>query len=160
MNLSDVQLRNQKLITYVKYLCDIYKIDGRYIEFEITEGILIKSYEDTLRSLYELKKLGSTIALDDFGTGYSSLNYLTKLPIDALKIDRSFVIDMIENHKSRWIVENIIQLSHKLGIEVVAEGVELEEQVDYLKSILCDIVQGYFYSKPESFEKVVNLLEK
>ncbi|MEE0728589.1 MAG: EAL domain-containing protein, partial [Clostridium saudiense] len=68
--------------------------------------------------------------------------------------------DMIENHKSRWIVENIIQLSHKLGIEVVAEGVELEEQVDYLKSILCDIVQGYFYSKPESFEKVVNLLEK
>ena len=160
VNLSDVQLRNQKLITYVKYLCDIYKIDGRYIEFEITEGILIKSYEDTLRSLYELKKLGSTIALDDFGTGYSSLNYLTKLPIDALKIDRSFVIDMIENHKSRWIVENIIQLSHKLGIEVVAEGVELEEQVDYLKSILCDIVQGYFYSKPESFEKVVNLLEK
>ena len=160
VNLSDMQLRDQELINYVKYLCDIYKIDGRYIEFEITEGILIKSYEDTLRSLYELKKLGATIALDDFGTGYSSLNYLTKLPIDALKIDRSFVIDMVENHKSRWIVENIIQLSHKLGIEVVAEGVELEEQVDYLKSILCDIVQGYFYSKPEAFEKVVDLLEK
>lgn len=160
VNLSDMQLRDRELINYVKYLCDIYKIDGRYIEFEITEGILIKSYEDTLRSLYDLKKLGPTIALDDFGTGYSSLNYLTKLPIDALKIDRSFVIDMVENHKSRWIVENIIQLSHKLGIEVVAEGVELEEQVDYLKSILCDIVQGYFYSKPETFEKVVDLLEK
>lgn len=160
VNLSGMQLRDRELINYVKYLCDIYKIDGRYIEFEITEGILIKSYEDTLRSLYDLKKLGATIALDDFGTGYSSLNYLTKLPIDALKIDRSFVIDMVENHKSRWIVENIIQLSHKLGIEVVAEGVELEEQVDYLKSILCDIVQGYFYSKPETFEKVVDLLEK
>ena len=160
VNLSGMQLRDRELINYVKYLCDIYKIDGRYIEFEITEGILIKSYEDTLRSLYDLKKLGATIALDDFGTGYSSLNYLTKLPIDALKIDRSFVIDMVENHKSRWIVENIIQLSHKLGIEVVAEGVELEEQVDYLKSILCDIVQGYFYSKPETFGKVVDLLEK
>lgn len=160
VNLSDIQLRDQELINYVKYLCDIYKVDARYIEFEITEGILIKSYEDTLRALYELKKLGATIALDDFGTGYSSLNYLTKLPIDTLKIDRSFVIDMVENHKSRWIVENIIQLSHKLGIEVVAEGVELEEQVDYLKSILCDIVQGYFYSKPELFEKVVDLLEK
>lgn len=160
VNLSDIQLRDKSLVEYVKKLCSECNTDGRYIEFEITESILIKSYDDTLESLYNLKQLGATIALDDFGTGYSSLNYLTKLPIDTLKIDRSFIIDMIENHKSRWIIENIIELSHKLGIEVVAEGVELEEQVDYLKSILCDIVQGYFYSKPESFEKVVDLLEK
>lgn len=160
INLSDIQLRDTNLVEYVEKLCNDCNIDGRYIEFEITESILIKSYDDTLKSLYNLKKLGATIALDDFGTGYSSLNYLTKLPIDTLKIDRSFIIDMIENHKSRWIIENIIELSHKLGIEVVAEGVELEEQVDYLKSILCDIVQGYFYSKPETFEKVIDLLEK
>ena len=160
VNLSDIQLRDKSLVEYVKKLCSDCNTDGRYIEFEITESILIKSYDDTLESLYNLKRLGATIALDDFGTGYSSLNYLTKLPIDTLKIDRSFIIDMIENHKSRWIIENIIELSHKLGIEVVAEGVELEEQVDYLKSILCDIVQGYFYSKPETFEKVVDLLEK
>ncbi|MPM04188.1 putative cyclic di-GMP phosphodiesterase PdeC [bioreactor metagenome] len=77
-----------------------------------------------------------------------------------LKIDRSFVIDMTENDKSRYIIENIIQLSHKLGITVVAEGVEEKEQVDYLKSIDCDTVQGFYYSKPENFENVVNMLNK
>ena len=110
--------------------------------------------------LLEIKKLGASIALDDFWTVYSSLNHLTKLPIDVLKIDRSFVIDMVENDKSRYIVEKIIQLSHKLGISVVAEGVEEKEQVDYLKSIECDTVQGYYYSKPENFENVIRMLSK
>lgn len=160
LNLSYIQLQDENVVNYIKELCSKYEVQGKYLEFEVTESILIKSYEKTTKYLYELKKIGATIALDDFGTGYSSLNYLTKLPIDSLKIDRSFLVDITENYKSRWIVKNIIELSHKLGIEVIAEGVELEEQVTYLKSILCDIVQGYFYSKPQLFEKVVILLEK
>lgn len=113
-----------------------------------------------IKILKDIKKLGATIALDDFGTGYSSLNYLTKLPIDVLKIDRSFVTDLNKNLKSRCIVENIINLSHQLGIDVVAEGVEEKEQVDYLKNILCDIIQGYYFSKPREFEDIVKMIGK
>lgn len=159
-NLSEVQLRDGTVVDLFKTLSDKYNVPGKYIEIEITESMLMKSVERNINYLLQLKDLGASIALDDFGTGYSSFNHLTKLPIDVLKIDRTFVVDMIENHKSRWIVENIIQLSHKLGIEVVAEGVEVKEQVDYLKDILCDVVQGYYYSKPETFEKAVSLLDK
>lgn len=159
-NLSEVQLRDGSIVDLFKKLSSQYDVPGNYIEIEITESMLMKSVERNIKYLLKLKKLGASIALDDFGTGYSSFNHLTKLPIDVLKIDRTFVVDMIENHKSRWIIENIIQLSHKLGIEVVAEGVEVKEQVDYLKDILCDIVQGYYYSKPETFEKAVSLLCK
>jgi diguanylate cyclase (GGDEF)-like protein len=159
-NLSEVQLRDGTVVDLFKRLSNKYDVPGRYIEIEITESMLMKSVDRNIKYLLKLKDLGASIALDDFGTGYSSFNHLTKLPIDVLKIDRTFVIDMIENHKSRWIIENIIQLSHKLGISVVAEGVELKEQVDYLKTILCDIVQGYYYSKPESFENAISLLDK
>ena len=120
----------------------------------------MKSVTRNIEVLMKLKDLGSSIALDDFGTGYSSLNYLTKLPIDVLKIERSFIVDMGNNEKSKYIVENIIELSHKLNISVVAEGVEEEKQVNYLKSINCDTVQGYYYSKPQEFEKVINMLNK
>ena len=106
-----------------------------------------------------IKRLGS-IALDDFGTGYSSLNHLTKIPIDVLKIDRSFLIDMKKNNKSKYIIENIIELSDKLNITVVAEGVEEKEQVEYLRSIKCDKVQGYYYSKPQEFKYIINMLSK
>ena len=160
INLSEVQLRDRTLISIFKELIKKYDILPKYIEIEITESMLMKSFEKNINTLLEFKALGVSIALDDFGTGYSSLNYLTRLPIDVLKIDRSFVVDMIDNLKSRYIVENIIELSHKLGIKVVAEGVEELEQVDYLKSIYCDIVQGYYYSKPEVFEDVVDMLTK
>lgn len=160
LNLSEVQLRDRTLVNTFKSLVELYDISPKYIEIEITESMLMKSFDKNIETLLEIKALGVSIALDDFGTGYSSLNYLTKLPIDVLKIDRSFIVDMIDNHKSRCIVENIIQLSHKLGIKVVAEGVEAIEQIDYLKSIDCDIVQGYYYSKPEVFENVINMLSK
>ncbi|MBU3132227.1 putative bifunctional diguanylate cyclase/phosphodiesterase [Clostridium gasigenes] len=160
LNLSEVQLRDRTLVNTFKTVMEMYDISPKYIEIEITESMLMKSFDKNIEALLEIKALGVSIALDDFGTGYSSLNYLTKLPIDVLKIDRSFVVDMIDNHKSRCIVENIIQLSHKLGIKVVAEGVEVIEQVDYLKSIYCDIVQGYYYSKPQVFENVINMLPR
>lgn len=160
VNLSEIQLREGDLLEYFKLLIEEFNISPKYIEFEITESMIMKSVDRNIDYLMQIKNLGSSIALDDFGTGYSSLNHLTKLPIDVLKIDRSFVIDMTQNEKSRYIVEKIIQLSHKLGITVVAEGVEEKEQVDCLKKLECDTVQGYYYSKPENFENVINMLSK
>jgi diguanylate cyclase len=160
VNLSEIQLREGDLVEYLNSLIDEFDVSPSYIEIEITESMIMKSVDRNIEYLLELKKLGASIALDDFGTGYSSFNHLTKLPIDVLKLDRSFVVDMIDNHKSRYVIENMIQLSHKLGITVVAEGVEEKEQVEYLKSIECDTIQGYYYSKPEDFEKVKNMLSK
>ncbi|MBU5487479.1 bifunctional diguanylate cyclase/phosphodiesterase [Clostridium sp. MSJ-8] len=160
VNFSDVQLRYGGIMNEFLELKDKYKVPTKYIELEITESILMKTFEDNVRRLKSIKKLGISVALDDFGTGYSSLNYLTKLPIDVLKIDRSFVVDMVNDKKSKCVVKNIIKLSHELGINVVAEGVEEVEQVDYLKDILCDVVQGYYYSKPEKFDDIKGLLGK
>ena len=160
VNLSEIQLRDGNLLEYFNSLIEEFNVSPKYIEVEITESMIMKSVDKNIECLLQIKELGASIALDDFGTGYSSLNHLTKLPIDVLKIDRSFVIDMAENDKSRYIVENIIQLSHKLGMTVVAEGVEEKEQVDYLRSIEWDTVQGFYYSKPEYFENIISMLSK
>ncbi|OOM16327.1 putative bifunctional diguanylate cyclase/phosphodiesterase [Clostridium saccharobutylicum] len=160
VNLSEMQLREDIVLSEFKRLIKKYNISPRYIEVEITESMLMKSFDKNVKILKDIKDLGISIALDDFGTGYSSLNYLTKLPIDVLKIDRSFVIDLVSNPKSKCIVENIINLSHQLGIKVVAEGVEDGFQVEYLKTILCDIVQGYYFSKPRMFNDIVNIVGK
>lgn len=160
VNLSEMQLREDVVLSDFKYLMNKYRIHPKYIEIEITESMLMKSFDKNVKILQEIKNLGVSIALDDFGTGYSSLNYLTKLPIDVLKIDRSFVIDLMNNPKSKCIVENIINLSHQLGIEVVAEGVEDKLQVEYLKTILCDVVQGYYFSKPRMFDAIRNIIGK
>ncbi|ENZ02330.1 diguanylate cyclase (GGDEF) domain-containing protein [Clostridium thermobutyricum] len=160
INLSELQLRYNTILRDLQEFREKYDVDLKYIEIEITESILMKSFDKNIKILKDIKKLGATIALDDFGTGYSSLNYLTKLPIDVLKIDRSFVTDLNQNLKSRCIVENIINLSHQLGIDVVAEGVEEKEQVDYLKNILCDIIQGYYFSKPREFKDIVKMIGK
>lgn len=160
VNLSEIQLRDGNLLEYFNSLIEEFNVSPKYIEVEITESMIMKSVDKNIECLLQIKELGASIALDDFGTGYSSLNHLTKLPIDVLKIDRSFVIDIAENDKSRYIVENIIQLSHKLGMTVVAEGVEEKEQVDYLRSIECDTVQGFYYSKPEYFENIISMLSK
>lgn len=160
VNLSEMQLRDDVILADFKMLIKKYRINPKYIEVEITESMLMKSFDKNVSILDEIKKLGVSIALDDFGTGYSSLNYLTKLPIDVLKIDRSFLIDLMNNPKSKCIVENIINLSHQLGIEVVAEGVEDKFQVEYLKMILCDIVQGYYFSKPRMFNQIKDIIGK
>jgi diguanylate cyclase (GGDEF)-like protein len=160
VNLSEMQLREDGVLSDFKRLIDKYRINPKYIEVEITESMLMKSFDKNVRIIQEIKNLGVSIALDDFGTGYSSLNYLTKLPIDVLKIDRSFVIDLMSNPKSKCIVENIINLSHQLGIEVVAEGVEDKCQVEYLRMILCDVVQGYYFSKPRMFNQIRGIIGK
>ncbi|WP_294392707.1 EAL domain-containing protein [uncultured Clostridium sp.] len=160
VNLSEVQFQEEIVVNVLRTLIKKYKIPSRYLEFEITESMFMKSFEKNVRVLEEIKSMGITIALDDFGTGYSSLSYFTRLPIDVLKIDRSFIIDLCSNPKEKCIVESIIRLSHQLGIEVVAEGVEEEEQVEYLKAIYCDFVQGYYFSRPRPFEEIINIVGK
>lgn len=120
----------------------------KWLELEITESTAMQSIENTVAILEQLSQLGIQISIDDFGTGYSSLNYLKKFPLTRLKIDRSFIQDIVEDPDDAEIVKAIVAMAHSLKLEVVAEGVENEEQLMYLRSIECDHVQGYLFSKP------------
>ena len=130
----------------------------KYLEIEITESVLMNSLEHNLNLLSQIKAMGVNIALDDFGTGYSSFNYLTQLPIDTLKIDKSFIDGICNNEKDRCIADSIISLAHKLNISVVAEGIEHLQQLEILQSQSCDTIQGYLFSKPVVAADFINLL--
>lgn len=158
INLSEVQIRDEEIVDFIYNLLKKYDLEANYIEFEITESIIMKSPEKNINTLEKLKELGVTLALDDFGTGYSSLSYLRNLPIDVLKIDKSFIDGILIEEKSEYIINSIIELSHYLNLIVVAEGVETKEQLEYLKKINCDIMQGYYFSKPIEFEKVLQMI--
>lgn len=160
INLSEVQLRDESLLEFINLEASKWDIDPSYIEFEITETVLIQSAERNVTILERLKERGFSIALDDFGTGYSSLNYLNILPIDILKIDRSFIVGIGVDKKSEYIIRTIINLSHDLEIKVVAEGVETKEQLEFLKDCKCDIIQGYFFSKPQMYNKALFMLRE
>jgi len=160
INLSDVQIRDDKIVRFIEESLKKYNLDSSYIEFEITESIIMKSPEKNINTLENLKNLGVTLALDDFGTGYSSLSYLRTLPIDSLKIDKSFIDGILIEEKSEYIINSIIKLSHYLNLVVVAEGVEKKEQLDYLKKIKCDVIQGYYFSKPIEFDEAKKMILK
>lgn len=158
INLSEVQIRDEEIVDFVIYLLKKYDLDPSYIEFEITESIIMKDAEKNIKTLNKFKDLGLTLALDDFGTGYSSLSYLRTLPIDVLKIDKTFIDGILIEEKSEYIINTIIELSHYLNLTVVAEGVENNNQFEYLKKIKCDIIQGYYFSKPIDYEKVLEII--
>lgn len=158
INISDIQLREDGFIDFIAELLQKYEIPPEYIEFEITEGVIMQSVARNIELLLRLKRLGVSIALDDFGTGYSSLSYLKRLPIDVLKIDKSFVDGIGVDEKSEYIAESIIKLSHSLNLKVVAEGVETKEQLGYLDKMKCDVAQGYYFSKPEKFENIKEMI--
>ncbi|MFZ5580330.1 MAG: sensor domain-containing protein [Pseudomonadota bacterium] len=124
------------------------EISGEHLTIEITEGLLLDDRPDVLRQLDQLRAMGMKVALDDFGTGYSALSYLKKFEIDILKIDRSFVRDIVEDPSDRAIVESIILMAKRLGIKLVAEGVETHEQAELLAAAGCDMAQGYFFARP------------
>jgi len=159
INISAVQVMDVSFVEMVKKIILETGINPVYLEFEITESVFISSMQYVVEVLNKIKEIGIHIALDDFGTGYSSLNYLQMLPIDTLKIDKSF-IDKIDNEDNKQIVGSIISLMHQLGLSVIAEGVEEQSQLDYLKAHQCDIIQGYIWGKPMHYDQVEYLMDK
>ncbi|MGE7922786.1 EAL domain-containing protein [Viridibacillus arvi] len=160
LNISSVQLRERNFVEQVKTAIAKYNIDPSLIELEITESVVIDRLEETIEKLTALKKLGIALALDDFGTGYSSLNYLRRLPIDRVKLDRSFIQEMDEDPKMATMVHYIIEMAHSLGLKVVAEGVETEKQMQMLNMLQVDKIQGYFYSRPITQEGLFTFVDE
>ncbi|MEO6145933.1 MAG: EAL domain-containing protein [Sulfuriferula sp.] len=146
VNLSALHFSSKDLVAHVRQMLAESNLPANFLELEITETALISDMDSSIAKLNELSALGVRLALDDFGTGYSSLSYLRHLPIDCLKIDRSFVIDIVENAQSEAIVSAIIGLAHGLDLEVVAEGVETEAQRIKLEQLGCDLIQGFVIS--------------
>ena len=159
INLSARQFQDTELIPFIRLMLQKYAIDPKYVEFEITETISMKNMLHTLSILQELKDLGVSIAIDDFGTGHSSLAYLKKFPIDILKIDKSFVMGIIEDNEDKIIAQTIISMAHSLGLKTVAEGVETQEHATMLRDMKCDLLQGYFYSKPIRKNEFIQFLK-
>ena len=148
INLSALQLRDPELAATLKSAMDQRQINPRLIELELTESLLMEHAGVTIDLLHKLKALGVSLSVDDFGTGYSSLNYLHRFPIDKLKIDQSFVADMLDDPNDLAITRAIIGLGHTLGLKVVAEGVENVEEARVLAAAGCDELQGYLFSRP------------
>lgn len=160
LNVSAIQYKQPDFIDKLINILDKYDVSPCEIELEITESILIDDFKEITEKLSVLRKTGIKISLDDFGTGYSSLSYLKGLPIDTLKIDKTFIDTVITDENTRIITESIIYMVKKLGLETIAEGVETQEQFDYLNAINCDNIQGYYLGKPMPPEGIEELIEK
>ncbi len=159
VNLSGVQLQHESFVDSVRQVLLETGLESRLLELEVTENFLMRDAEASAHYLHALRELGLSIAIDDFGTGYSSLAHLTRFPINKLKIDRSFIKHVCEDAQSREISRTIISLGHTLDMQVVAEGIEKQEQLEFLKREGCDEGQGFYISKPlprEEFEAFVN----
>jgi len=148
VNLSFKQLQDEKFVETASRIIRNSGIDATRLEFELTETAVMSNYQQTLEGMSELSELGITFSLDDFGTGFSSFAHIQRLPISALKIDRSFVSNVVENEDDAVIVQAIINLAHSLRLHVVAEGAETLEQIQFLWQHNCDEVQGYYFSPP------------
>ena len=158
VNLSSKQLRRQGLVRTVEEALARADLEAHTLALDITESVLIKASEDDVQALEALKKMGIRLYLDDFGTGYSSLSYLKRLPVDRVKVDRSFVKGLGENATDTALVRMIIDLCHILGVEVLAEGVETSEQAALLRDMGCDLGQGYYFAGPLPGEELAEQL--
>lgn len=152
MNLSARQVSDHQLFDFIKSTVERFAIDPHKLELELTEGVLVDSYAKAQKLLRSLRDMGITVAIDDFGTGYSSLSYLKHLPIDHLKIDRSFISDLDSDEDDKAIVLAILALANQLKLGVIAEGVETEQQRDFLKQHACMSAQGFLYARPMSLQ--------
>jgi EAL domain-containing protein (putative c-di-GMP-specific phosphodiesterase class I) len=158
VNLSVRQLLQKNFADTVEAVLIDTDLPPELLELEITESTLMEHAQDTLQALHRLRSLGVRLSIDDFGTGYSSLSYLKRFPVDIIKIDRSFVRDVAQDADDAAIVAGIIALAHSLRLEVVAEGVETEAQLNYLRAQKCDLLQGYYLSQAvpaAQFEQLV-----
>ncbi len=159
VNLSGRQFAQPNLIEQVRLILEETKLDPRSLKLEITESVVMDNIDTATEMLRQLRALGVQLSIDDFGTGYSSLSYLHRFPIDTLKIDRSFVMQMVDNNENIEIVRTIVMLAQNLGMDVVAEGVETKEQLALLRKLGCENGQGYFFSRPVSVggaEKIIS----
>jgi EAL domain-containing protein (putative c-di-GMP-specific phosphodiesterase class I) len=147
INFSANQLHDSGYLNFIGAILTERGIDPKYIEIEVTESIFLENKQATLVFLKRLKEMGIAISIDDFGTGYSSLNYLTFLPVDKIKLDRSLNIKFLEMENTK-IMNSLISLVHSLGLTVIAEGIETLDQVRRLNDAECDYIQGFFYSRP------------
>ena len=159
VNVSTAQLRGDRLIKAIEALPQKTSMPLKYLEIELTESVLMKNFDHNLALINRMKELDIHIALDDFGTGYSSFSYLTKIPINTLKIDKSFIAGICEDENDTYIAGTIINLAHQLGITVIAEGVETIEQLRILQGQMCDILQGYFFSRAIPEDEFVEMLK-
>ena len=148
VNLSARQFRQKDLVAVVEHSLSRNRLSSLHLELELTESMVMQDPENTIRILNQLKDLGLRLSLDDFGTGYSSLSYLRRFPIDVLKVDQSFIRDVTVNADDACITGSIISLAHGLGLSVIAEGVENQAQLHYLRTQQCDVIQGYYFSRP------------
>ena len=160
INITAVEFQDEKLVSNIQGLLLEYKLPSKYIELEITENVVMTDIERAMDSIIKLQSMGIKVSIDDFGTGYSSLAYLRELPIDKIKIDRSFINEVASNDSDLTIVKSMIELSHGLGKRVLAEGVETLDQLNVLRHLGCDAVQGYFIDKPLSEDELVRYLER
>lgn len=158
VNLSARQFQQRNLIEMVARVLEETGLASNYLELELTESSIMQNVQTTIATLRELNAIGIAISIDDFGTGYSSLNYLKRFPINTLKIDQSFVHDIPNDPDDAAIVTAIITLAHSLKLKVIAEAVEIVEQLEFLRSLQCDKIQGYLFSKPLPAEEATKLL--
>lgn len=159
VNISPRQFRDPGLVEYIQRLLEKYSLPASAIELEITEGVLMTGHSMINVALSDLNKMGIGISMDDFGTGYSSLSYLRSYPFDTLKIDKSFINDITVDHADLQLVNAAIAMGHGLGLKVIAEGVETEEQYQLLLAQKCDYAQGYLFSRPVSFDEFEVILQ-
>lgn len=158
VNISPIQMQDLKIYDTISRILAETEMPPHFLEIEITESVFISAIAGTVQQLLQLKELGVSIALDDFGTGYSSLNYLKQLPLETLKIDKSFVQDLQVGKEDSQILGDMISIAHRLQLSVVAEGVEHQQQVDYLVQHGCDYAQGYLYHEPVVIDRLQGLL--
>ena len=159
INLSTKTLTSNINFSEWEQILDSYSVDYSKIVIEITETADILNVDSVITRLSNLKKKGIKIALDDFGTGYASLNYLTKFPIDIIKLDKSFINAITKEGVDTLLIKNVLRLAYELKFNVIAEGIETKEQMQYLINYHCDLGQGYLLSKPLSEYKLLRLLE-
>jgi EAL domain-containing protein (putative c-di-GMP-specific phosphodiesterase class I) len=150
VNISPMQLRNREFIAEIENVLGVDDAATSGLELEITESLIMEDVKRSVESLRAIRAMGVPIAIDDFGTGFSSLSHLARLPVDTLKIDRSFIVDMTQGPDGLALVSTIIHLAHSLKLKVVAEGVETEEQSRLLRLLNCDEMQGFLFCKPVS----------
>ncbi|MBD9357824.1 EAL domain-containing protein [Methylomonas albis] len=160
VNLSAVQLKQDDFVEKVLAIIAEYQIAPRQLELEVTETTLMNNFQSALTALKRLSSRGIAISIDDFGTGYSSLSYLKNLPVDNLKIDRSFIIDICDDENDQKIVKMLINIAHSMSMMVIAEGVETQNQFDILAEYGCDEIQGYLLSKPIPAEEIEKMFSK